>query len=41
VKSYSLHREALEEFDATAAHYAGIEPALSHRFYAVIDRLID
>jgi len=26
----------LEEFDAAATHYAGIDPALGQRFYAVI-----
>ena len=41
MKLYSLHREALEEFDAAAAHYAEIDPALGHRFYTVIDQLID
>jgi hypothetical protein len=40
VKPYSLHREALEEFDAAAAHYAEIDPALGQRFYTVIDQLI-
>jgi len=40
VKPYSLHREALEEFDAAAAHYAKIDPALGRRFYDVIDGLI-
>ena len=41
MKPYSLHREALEEFDAAAAHYAKIDPALGQRFYDVIDQLID
>lgn len=41
MKPYSLHREALEEFDAAAAYYARIDPALGQRFYSVIDRLID
>ncbi len=40
MKPYSLHREALEEFDAAAAHYAKIDPALGQRFYDVIDGLI-
>ena len=40
MKPHSLHREALEEFDAAAAHYGKIEPALGQRFYDVIDRLI-
>ena len=40
MKPYSLHREALEEFDAAAAYYAQIDPALGQRFYDVIDRLI-
>ena len=40
MKPYSFHREALEEFDAAAAHYGGIEPALGQRFYTIIDRLI-
>lgn len=40
MKPVVLHREALEEFDAAAAHYAGIDPALGQRFYDVIDRLI-
>jgi hypothetical protein len=35
VKPYSL-----EEFDAAAAHYAEIDPALGQRFYTVIDQLI-
>lgn len=40
MKPYSLHREALEEFDTAAKHYAVIDPALGQRFYDVIDRLI-
>ncbi len=40
MKPYSLHREALEEFDKAAAHYAKIDPALGQHFYNVIDRLI-
>jgi plasmid stabilization system protein ParE len=40
VKPVTLHRKALEEFDAAAAYYAAIDPALGRRFYAVIDRLI-
>jgi len=40
VKPVVLHREALEEFDAAAAHYAEIDPAPGRRFYDVIDRLI-
>jgi plasmid stabilization system protein ParE len=40
VKPVILHREALEEFDAAAAHYAEINPALGQHFYEVIDRLI-
>lgn len=40
MKPVILHREALEEFDAAAAHYAEMNPALGQRFYDVIDRLI-
>ena len=40
MKPVILHREALEEFDAAAAHYASISPAVGQRFYDVIDRLI-
>lgn len=40
MKAVILHREALEEFDAAAAHYAEIDFALGQRFYATIDRLI-
>lgn len=41
MKPYSLHREALEEFDAAAAYYAQVDLGLGQRFYAVIDQLID
>ena len=40
MKPVILHREALEEFDAAAAHYAKIDPALGQRFYDAVDRLI-
>ena len=40
MKPVIFHREALEEFDAAAAYYAEISPALGQRFYNVIDRLI-
>ena len=40
MKPVILHREALDEFDAAAAHYAETDPVLGQRFYAVVDRLI-
>ncbi len=40
MKPVILHPEALEEFDAAAAHYAKIDPALGQTFYNVIDQLI-
>jgi toxin ParE1/3/4 len=40
VKPVILHPEALEEFDAAAAYYAKIDPALGQTFYNVIDQLI-
>ena len=40
MKLVVLHHEALEEFDAAAAHYAKIDPALGERFYGVIHHLI-
>lgn len=40
MKPVILHREALEEFDGAAAHYAQISPELGRRFYAAVDQAI-
>jgi len=40
VKPVILHPEARTEYREAAQHYAGLSPALGHRFYQVIDGLI-
>lgn len=40
MKPVTLHREALEEFNDAAAHYAQISPALGQQFYAAIEQAI-
>ena len=40
MKPVILHREALEEFDAAAAHYAQVSPALGRDFYTAIEQAL-
>lgn len=40
MKPFRLHRAALTEAKAAAAHYTAINPQLGARFYDVLDQLV-
>ena len=40
MKRHAFHAEAEEEHADAAEHYAGIEPALGHRFHTEMERPI-